>query len=98
MFWYCHKRGREVRLEKEQLLTEAEVEALNQHSASSDPLTTTAAADARVDRVEAGTRSPESGQPGSGYAPEGSLAKELAMDNGSELSQVPHTVVASQET
>ena len=85
-------------MEKEQLLTEAEVEALNQHSASSDPLTATAAAEARVDRVEAGTRSPESGQPGSGYALEGSLAKELALEKGSGPSQAPNTVAASQET
>ena len=75
MFWYCHKRGREVRLEKERLFTEAEIEALNEPSSSSDPLTTTAVPGAPVNQATAGVGSPEGS---SGYAPGGSLAKELA--------------------
>lgn len=67
VFWYCHKRGREVRLEKERLLTEAEVAALskddsNPSASSSDPptdessppLTTTAPAGAPIEEVQAG--------------------------------------------
>jgi hypothetical protein len=27
VFWYCHKRGREVRLEKEKLASESDVES-----------------------------------------------------------------------
>ena len=38
VFWYCHKRGREIRLEKERLLTEAELEALNKVTSGDDPL------------------------------------------------------------
>lgn len=96
VFWYCHKRGREVRLEKDRLLTEAEVETLNEPSPSSGPLTANAA-EASIDK-EAGTRSPESGQPSSGYAPEGSLAKELAKDEASKSNQAPHAMAVSQET
>ncbi|MCJ1250979.1 hypothetical protein MMC30_008209 [Trapelia coarctata] len=36
VFWYCHKRGREVRLEKERLLTEAEMAALD-HQIRNEP-------------------------------------------------------------
>lgn len=67
VFWYCHKRGREVRLEKERLLTEAEVDALNkadsaQSTSTSDPptaetsppLTTTAPVGAPLEEVQAG--------------------------------------------
>ncbi|MCJ1465593.1 hypothetical protein MMC07_004212 [Pseudocyphellaria aurata] len=67
VFWYCHKRGREVRLEKERLLTEAEVDAVNRAdptsststsdpptTESSPPLTTTAPAGATIEEVQAG--------------------------------------------
>ncbi|KAL4749918.1 hypothetical protein BDW72DRAFT_177049 [Aspergillus terricola var. indicus] len=33
VLWYCHKRGREVRLENERLVTEKEIEMINQESA-----------------------------------------------------------------
>ncbi|KAL4741182.1 hypothetical protein BDV11DRAFT_183502 [Aspergillus similis] len=33
VLWYCHKRGREVRLENERLVTENEIEKMNQESA-----------------------------------------------------------------
>ncbi|KAL4775373.1 hypothetical protein BDW60DRAFT_141385 [Aspergillus nidulans var. acristatus] len=33
VLWYCHKRGREVRLENERLVTEEEIEKMNQESA-----------------------------------------------------------------
>lgn len=67
VFWYCHKRGREVRLEKERLLTEAEVAALKKADSTpststsdpstnetSPPLTTTAPAGASLEEVQAG--------------------------------------------
>lgn len=67
VFWYCHKRGREVRLEKERLLTEAEVAAINKAESTSSastsdhptteaapPLTTTAPPGAPLEEVQAG--------------------------------------------
>ena len=96
MFWYCHKRGREVRLEKERLLTEAEIEALNKPSSSSDTPTTTAVPGAPLDQVEAGMGSPQGRQPSSGYAPGGSLAKELAKEEDPKSSQTAHTMPVSQ--
>ncbi|KAI9371861.1 hypothetical protein BJX61DRAFT_509965 [Aspergillus egyptiacus] len=64
VLWYCHKRGREVRLENERLVTEEEVNKMNQESANgSDPqirstetLTTTAARGASAAEVREGIR------------------------------------------
>lgn len=55
VFWYCHKRGKEVRLEKERELTEQEVERLDSDYTTAHPdLKTTAAHDASIDEVKAG--------------------------------------------
>jgi len=56
VFWYCHKRGREVRLEKERKLTEKEVEQLEKDYAENpgDIDTTTAPEGATIDEVQAG--------------------------------------------
>lgn len=59
VFWYCHKRGREVRLEKERLLTEQEVAQLEAEYESGKAmagLSTTAPEGAPIDAVEAGVR------------------------------------------
>ncbi|PGH07109.1 hypothetical protein AJ80_08046 [Polytolypa hystricis UAMH7299] len=59
VLWYCYKRGRDVRLEKERLLTEQEIAKLNIEYASliaSEALTTTAPEDAPIEEVEAGVR------------------------------------------
>jgi hypothetical protein len=39
VFWYCHKRGKEVRLEKERLLTEQEIAALDAQISAEPPAT-----------------------------------------------------------
>lgn len=79
MFWYCHKRGREVRLEKERLMTESEIAALNEEEVSlpSSRTTTTAPEGAPIEEVRAGMHDDvlEGSAP---YAEEGSLGKELA--------------------
>ena len=57
VFWYCHKRGKEVRLEKERELTEHEVEQLDQEYRAAHPeeiLTTTAEPGASAEDVKAG--------------------------------------------
>lgn len=86
MFWYCHKRGREVRLEKERLLTEAELKALNKDSndneasssttTTSPPATTSAPDGAPMDEVRTGLHS-EAKEEKALYAPGGSLGREL---------------------
>lgn len=84
MFWYCHKRGKEVRLEKERLLTESEIAALDDDApatSSGDPPTTTAPPDASIEQVEAGMKEAdlqdqqERGRRGE-YAEGGSLAED----------------------
>lgn len=85
VFWYCHKRGKEVRLEKERLLTEAEIAALDDDaptSSSNAPPMTTAPTGAPIDQVEAGMREAETMEQqqrrGRGqYADDGSFAQEL---------------------
>ena len=61
VFWYCHKRGRDVRLEKERRLTEAEVARLEkEHDVNSgDILTTTAPEGAPMEDVTAGMKEVE---------------------------------------
>lgn len=84
IFWYCHKRGKEVRLEKERLLTESEIAALDDDAptASSDaPPMTTAPPGASIEQIEAGMREAnlieqqQRGRTGQ-YAEDGSLAQD----------------------
>ncbi|RDW86866.1 uncharacterized protein DSM5745_03508 [Aspergillus mulundensis] len=71
VLWYCHKRGREVRLENERLVTEEEIEKINQETAadstapdtgettqirSTETLTTTAAQGASPSEVREGIK------------------------------------------
>lgn len=82
MFWYCHKRGKEVRLEKERALTEKEMAELDERLAADDTTpgqtttTTTAPEGADIEEVRAGMQVHEGDGP-MGYAAEGSLAREL---------------------
>ncbi|KAG9784934.1 hypothetical protein ABEF93_001309 [Exophiala dermatitidis] len=64
VFWYCHKRGREVRLEKERQLTEEEVDKLEteykvHHQHPDSVPTTTASKGASMDEVKAGMEEAE---------------------------------------
>ncbi|KAL4957240.1 hypothetical protein BDW69DRAFT_156721 [Aspergillus filifer] len=69
VLWYCHKRGREVRLENERLVTEEEIEKMNQESSeggeggvgteqirSTETLTTTAAQGASPAEIRKGIK------------------------------------------
>ncbi|KAJ9610493.1 hypothetical protein H2200_005270 [Cladophialophora chaetospira] len=65
VFWYCHKRGREVRLEKERQLTEEEMRKLDVEYKAEHPEanpTTTAAEGAPIEEVEAGMKEVEAAQ------------------------------------
>lgn len=59
VFWYCHKRGKEVRLDKERELTEAEMQQLEKEYHPTDGNenpTTTADEGASMEEVQAGIR------------------------------------------
>ncbi|KIW53120.1 hypothetical protein PV05_08716 [Exophiala xenobiotica] len=59
VFWYCHKRGKEVRLEKERKLTEDEMEKLDAEFKAEygdDIPSTTAEAGASIEEVKAGVK------------------------------------------
>ncbi|CAI7634497.1 unnamed protein product [Penicillium viridicatum] len=64
VLWYCHKRGREVRLENERLVTEEEIAKLNQDTSEglirpTETLTTTAPPGATSDEIREGVRKVE---------------------------------------
>lgn len=64
MLWYCHKRGREVRLENERLVTEEEITKLNQDTSEglirpTETLMTTAPPGASSDEIREGVRKVE---------------------------------------
>ncbi|BCR84773.1 uncharacterized protein ACHE_20231A [Aspergillus chevalieri] len=66
VLWYCHKRGREVRLENERLVTEEEIRKMNEQMASeerpiraTETLTTTAPPGAAADMIRDGVREVE---------------------------------------
>jgi cell division protein FtsN len=62
VLWYCHKRGREVRLENERLVTEEEIRKLNEESSpderirATETLTTTAPAGASPAQIREGVK------------------------------------------
>ena len=106
VFWYCHKRGKEVRLEKERRLTEKEVAALDDDAptSSTGPPMTTAPIGAPIEQVEEGMREAEAmeleqeqeqEQGGRGqYAEDGSLAQELRREER-EKAMLSHAARAT---
>lgn len=60
VLWYCHKRGKEVRLENERLVTEAEIAKMNEEYAEqirvTETLSTTAPKDAPIEQVKEGVQ------------------------------------------
>ncbi|KAI4241135.1 MAG: hypothetical protein L6R42_011363 [Xanthoria sp. 1 TBL-2021] len=90
VFWYCHKRGKEVRLEKERALTEKEMADLDEKLAADDTTprqtTTTAPEGADIDEVRAGMQVHEGDGP-MGYAASGSLAKEMEREKGEKKAE-----------
>lgn len=61
VLWYCHKRGREVRLENERLVTEGEIQKLNEETPGepirpTETILTTAPQGASVRQVREGVQ------------------------------------------
>ncbi|KAF9893127.1 hypothetical protein FE257_012538 [Aspergillus nanangensis] len=62
VLWYCHKRGREVRLENERLVTEEEINKMNEESSdgerirTTETLTTTAPSGASAAEIREGVK------------------------------------------
>lgn len=80
--WYCHKRGKEVRLENERLVTEAEIAKMNeeyeQHIRPTETLSTTAPRDAPISDVRDGVEQVRK-----------TREQALASDSSSELQTSP---------
>ncbi|CAG8940273.1 unnamed protein product [Penicillium salamii] len=90
VLWYCHKRGREVRLENERLVTEEEISKLNQDTSEglirpTETLTTTAPQGATPEEIREGVRKVEEARSG---APE-SVSPVEAQGDSQEPSRPP---------
>ena len=95
VFWYCHKRGRQIRLEKERDLTEHEVEQLDEEYRAAHPdkvLTTTADPGASAEDVKAGI---EEAQEAKNAATE---TKDEAAATPPDTSAKPGTTTNTAET
>lgn len=89
VFWYCYKRGKEVRLEKERQLTEQEVEKLDAEFKAQHPgeiPTTTAEKGASMEDVQAGIKEVEA-------AKAAAIEARLAPDRPVDPAIVPPTSV-----
>lgn len=90
VLWYCHKRGREVRLENERLVTEEEINKLNQDTSEglirpTETLTTTAPQGASSEEIREGVRKVEEARAG----PAETATPVEAQSDGQEISQSP---------
>ena len=86
VLWYCHKRGKEVRLEKERELSEQEVAQLDAHYRAMNPdgiHTTTAPEGASVEEVQEGMREAQA-------AREAAMESDIVNANPSEISTTVH--------
>ncbi|PWY80355.1 hypothetical protein BO94DRAFT_470942 [Aspergillus sclerotioniger CBS 115572] len=85
VLWYCHKRGREVRLENERLVTEEEIGKLNDASSEgkirrTETLTTTAPRGASAAEIRQGVKEVEQAR-GAAATASSSKGKENAPSN-----------------
>ena len=84
MLWYCHKRGREVRLENERLVTEDEIGKMNEDSPegqirATQTLTTTAPQGASTAEIRDGIKQAQEARqtaPETASTPAESIPKE----------------------
>jgi hypothetical protein len=89
VFWYCHKRGREDRLEKERELTENEVKELDeayQGMSTNELPKTTAATGASMAEVQAGMREIET------------IKQEKTEENIARMSDIPQEPAIKRST
>ena len=89
VFWYCYKRGREERLERERALTEKEVKELDEayrNMDMNDIRTTTAAQGASIAEVRAGMMEVEA------------MKKEATEGNAARMSDIPQEPAIERST
>ncbi|KAJ5818568.1 hypothetical protein N7474_004159 [Penicillium riverlandense] len=97
VLWYCHKRGREVRLENERLVTEEEINQLNLNASEgkirpTETLTTTAPQGASPDEVRQGVKKVEEARASAATEPGASKPTQSASEgtnNGKQSSAPP---------
>ncbi|KAJ5625744.1 hypothetical protein N7510_002053 [Penicillium lagena] len=94
VLWYCHKRGREVRLENERLVTEEEINKLNQDASEgkirpTETLITTAPPGASSDEVRQGVKNVEEARASAATEPDVSEPPESAQGRTVDGNQSP---------
>lgn len=94
VLWYCHKRGREVRLENERLVTEEEINKLNQDASEgkirpTETLTTTAPQGASTDEVRQGVKKVEEARASAATEPGASEPPQGAQEGNNDGNQTP---------
>ncbi|KAJ5240016.1 hypothetical protein N7468_004635 [Penicillium chermesinum] len=101
VMWYCHKRGREVRLENERLVTEEEIKKMNEEFAEgkirpTETLTTTAPQGASSEEIREGVKNVERARASSALdaaATEASSSTDFPV-NGSTAANPEDTAAA----
>lgn len=65
VFWYCHKRGKETRLEKDRLLSEEESREVYDEQIHADELADTHRSQQPASETQSATTQPDRSQPAS---------------------------------
>lgn len=94
VLWYCHKRGREVRLENERLVTEEEINKLNEDASEgeirpTETLTTTAPKGASADEVREGVKKVEEARDSATETPTPASEPQDPIDENVHPASVP---------
>jgi hypothetical protein len=94
VLWYCHKRGREVRLENERLVTEEEINKLNQDSSEgkirpTETRTTTAPQGASTDEIREGVKKVEEARASNADTPASASEPHTPNDENARPAPAP---------
>ena len=96
VLWYCHKRGKEVRLENERIVTEQEIQKMNEEFASgerqiraTETLTTTAPRGASADAIRDGVKEVEQARESEQEPAEAEVENDNGDGDGNDPAAVP---------
>lgn len=96
VLWYCHKRGKEVRLENERIVTEQEIQKMNEEFASgerqiraTETLTTTASRGASADAIRDGVKEVEQARESEQEPAEAEVENDNGNGDGNDPAAVP---------
>ncbi|KAL1981280.1 hypothetical protein VTN96DRAFT_2826 [Rasamsonia emersonii] len=101
VLWYCHKRGREVRLENERLVTEAEIARMNaeynEQTRATETLSTTAPKGASIGAVHEGVQQVQKAREGA-RTDTNNNTNTNSNDSNTDPNSIPTTTTSSTTT